>query len=117
VTLTANQKVKRLNTLIALAEWSDRSPDMEWYQLGGMHFKPLPGEKHRAKIQVDHATQARFYAAISKFLDAERGYSEALQELLDLAWVGQQLRRRNRMEFDYLWMELDERRQEALRTV
>lgn len=114
--MTANQKVKRLNTLIALKEWSDRDPDTEWHELGGLHFKPLTAGRHQPKVQVDHATQQRLYAAVSKFLDAERGYSEALTEILDLAWVGQQLRRRRPDIYTELRGELDDLRLEALKT-
>src|SRR3972149_4106550 len=59
-----NQTKQRLNTLIAMEEWSIRDPEMAWNAIGGLHHAPLTGEAHQSKIQVKHATQQRWYAAI-----------------------------------------------------
>lgn len=113
--LTANQARKRLDTLFAVKEWSDRDPDVEWYQLGGLHFKPLTGEAHQAKVQVDHAVQQRWYSAVRALLDAERGYTEAVATILDLAWVGEWLKRHEPEVFMRAAQAHYERKQRAAR--
>lgn len=93
--MSEHRKNQRINSVFAAKEWSDRDPNFAWYQLGGLHFAPLTGKAHQAKVQVTHATQQRFYAAVNYFLDAETGFDEAVSLLLDAAKVGLLLKRNN----------------------
>jgi hypothetical protein len=110
--LTPNQMIKRVHTLYAIYEWSERDPDLEVYEIGGLHYSPL-GKKRGERdprILVDHYAQQRFYAAIKHLVNAARGYSEAIHSLLDLANIGVLLSKEYPEVFEKLAAKVAERK-------
>jgi hypothetical protein len=107
--LTPNQMIKRTHTLFAVYEWSDRDPDVEVYALGGLHYRPVGAEKP-STIAADHYAQQRFYAALQRLIGSERGYSEAVHMILDLANIGHRLQSGHPAIYDMLAAELAERK-------
>ena len=82
-----NRNIQRINTIFALKEWSDRDPNVAWFQIGGIHYDPMP------KIQVTHATQQRIYAAANFYLSRQEhsDYDRAWNDLLDFTKLGRKL--------------------------
>jgi hypothetical protein len=87
---------QRVNCIFVAKEFSNRCAEFNWFEIGGLHHSPLPGEKHQAKVQVRHMTQQRWYAAVLFLMErkgTEAGYDESVNELLDYAKLGMMLKK------------------------